>query len=358
MESSLIPRNAWQQCRMPPVGVPFSAGGSYRHVSSTLVTVAMTRSVAEGVRDEGKINRLFVLGAGFVGRYVSDRFIKQGWHVSGTCTSAPRKRELQEMGLEAFLFDAISDKLRSLHALQEATHLLISIPPIVGIGDPLLSLHGDVQDTIRDGNLQWLGYLSSTSVYGDCGGVWVDEDYPTNPKTESAKSRLAAERGWLDLGHELGVAVNVFRLGGTYGPGRSALDTVIKGKSLSEGQKKRESKLFTSRVHVADIYQAIKASCEICLSRRIYNVVDDDPAPREEVFAFARSMISKKWPEMASKLANDDTQDEQSPESRGGEKRVSNARLKKELGVTLLYPTYRLGLQNIIDSWEQVPNLP
>ncbi|CAL9079701.1 unnamed protein product [Musa textilis] len=193
-------------------------------------------------------------------------------------------------------------------------------------------------------------------VYGDCGGAWVDEDYPPNPKTESAKSRLAAEKGWLDLGHELGVAVNMFRLGGIYGPGRSALDTIIKGQSLSKAQKKRESRLFTSRIHVADVYQAIKASLKILSSGRIYNVVDDDPAPRQEVFAFAQSLLEERWTGIVCKLDNNDMKPHKS--RAGCEKRVSNARLKKELGVSLMYPTYRLGLRNILESWDSVPKEP
>ncbi|URD85860.1 4,6-dehydratase [Musa troglodytarum] len=269
------------------------------------MAVAVARSESGGGG-----SRLFVFGTGFVGRYVSDRFISQGWHVSGTCTSAPMKTELEKIGMEAFVFDAVSDQLRSLHTLQRATHLLVSIPPIVGIGDPLLCLHGELQATIGDGNLQWLGYLSSTSVYGDCGGAWVDEDYPPNPKTESTKSRLAAEKGWLDLGHELGVAVNMFRLGGIYGPGR----------------------------------------------RRIYNVVDDDPAPRQEVFAFAQSLLEERWTGIVCKLDNNDMKPHKS--RAGCEKRVSNARLKKELGVSLMYPTYRLGLRNILESWDSVPKEP
>ncbi|XP_008784961.1 protein YeeZ isoform X2 [Phoenix dactylifera] len=323
-----------------------------RMLSSSLPPLARV-----AVRSESGANRMFVFGTGFVGRYVSDRLRKEGWQVSGTCTNPSSKRVLEEMGLEAFIFDVHNSKLSSLHTLQHATHLLISIPPIVGIGDPLLRLHEDLQGTLSHGNLQWLCYLSSTSVYGDCSGAWVDEDYPVNPQKESAKARLAAEKGWLALGHELGVVVNIFRLGGIYGPGRSALDTILKRESLSEGQKRRETRLYTARVHVADIHQAIKASFDILSSGKIYNVVDDDPAPRAEVFAFAEALIERRWPRMASRSACGSLEDLKSLKENihHGEKRVSNARLKKDLGVRLLYPTYRLGLQSILDSWELFP---
>ncbi|KAM0831316.1 hypothetical protein ACQ4PT_065614 [Festuca glaucescens] len=291
-----------------------------------------------------KPGHMLVLGTGFVGRYVSERLLAQGWQVPGTCTSAAKKMEL---GMNASIFDATRSNLANLHAMQDATHLLISVPPIPGVGDPLLSSHADLQRTLTDGNLQWLCYLSSTGVYGDCGGAWVDEDRVVNPNKESSKLRYAAEEGWLDLVDDLDLSAFVRRLGGIYGPGRSALDTIAKRKSLSRTQKLRESKQYTARIHVADIYQAILASMGVRSARKIYNVVDDDPAPRAEVFAFAQSLIEKRYPDLATDSAGPDSQDR----IIAGEKRVSNARLKEELGVRLVHPSYRSGLQSILDSW-------
>nr|CAD1842871.1 unnamed protein product [Ananas comosus var. bracteatus] len=266
-------------------------------------------AAAAGMSGSGANHRMLVLGTGFVGRYASERLSEHedeegevGWQVSGTCTSAAKRRELEKIGMDAFIFDATKSKLTDLHTMKYATHLLISIPTIAGIGDPLLFSYEDLQNTLSHGNLRWLCYLSSTSVYGDCGGALVDEDYPANPKSESAKLRLAAEKGWLQLGSELGLSVYIFRLGGIYGPGRSALDTIVKRKSLSKRQKLRESRQYTARVHVADIYQAMKASFKVPSSGRIYNVVDDDPAPRAEVFAFARNLLESRFPVMAKEF--------------------------------------------------------
>ncbi|PKA53893.1 hypothetical protein AXF42_Ash011373 [Apostasia shenzhenica] len=278
-----------------------------------------------------------------------------GRHVSGTCRDDIKRRELEKMGFDAFTFNINNNELGSLSTLGEATHILISIPSDVNFGDPLMSLHEDLRCSLSSGNLQWLGYLSSTSVYGNCGGAWVDEDYPVDPSLETTKSRLAAEISWQELGCQLGCLVNVFRLGGIYGPGRSALNTIIEKGPTSKKQSKRNSKLYTSRVHVADIYQSINASFKVPSSGRIYNIVDDDPAPRAEVFAFARALIEKKWPGLI--VESEATADVLLPmEGSSGEKRVSNARLKKELGVSLLYPSYREGLKSIIASLELPSN--
>ncbi|CAN1314547.1 hypothetical protein LINPERPRIM_LOCUS29368 [Linum perenne] len=177
--------------------------------------------------------------------------------------------------------------------------------------------------------------------------------YPASPSTEVAKARLLAENGWLNFGHSLGLSTQVFRLGGIYGPGRSAVDTVMKQKPLSERQKMRASGQYTSRVHVEDICQALWASIKIPSFRRIYNIVDDDPAPREEVFAYAEDLVKKKWPDLIKQRSpseEDMSSDVVSQRSSRGEKRVSNTRMKRELGVKLHHPSYRSGLISITEQ--------
>ncbi|XWS21024.1 hypothetical protein CRYUN_Cryun30bG0019500 [Craigia yunnanensis] len=169
--------------------------------------------------------------------------------VSGTCTSMKKRNELEKRGFDVHLFDANQPEMSTMNRLKSYTHLLVSIPPVVGIADPMLQ-HGEFLSVLMEGNLQWLCYLSSTSVYGDCGGACVDEDYPTSPTKELARLRLVAEQGWLNLAHDIGITAQVFRLGGIYGPGR----------------------------------------------RRIYNIIDDDPTSPEEIFAFALDLIEKRWP--------------------------------------------------------------
>ncbi|KAI3922418.1 hypothetical protein MKX01_006107 [Papaver californicum] len=297
-----------------------------------------------------------IFGMGFVGQFVGEQLKKENcWKVYGTCTDSSKKKELEMLGFDVEIFKTGETDLRSLSSLQQATHLLVSVPAIVGIGDPVLYHYGNLLKTrLSGGKLQWICYLSSTSVYGDCGGAWVDEDYPANPTSDSAKARLAAEEGWLSIEDDLGVSLQVLRLGGIYGPGRSAVDTIIKQGSLTQSQGLREGKHYTSRVHVADIYQAIKACIEIPSSRRIYNVVDDLPAPRAEVFAFARDLVEKRWPgkfELCSSnnISGYNICRSSKATSGRGEKRVLNDRIKKELGMILLHPSYKSGLEEIIN---------
>ncbi|XP_027333404.1 uncharacterized protein LOC113848199 [Abrus precatorius] len=293
--------------------------------------------------------RIFILGMGFVGQSLARKLHNQGWVVSGTCTTHVKKQQLQDMGFHVHLFDANHPDLSILQLLKNNTHFLVCVPPVVGIGDPMLQHEELIRSSLVNGDLQWLCYLSSASVYGDCDGELVDEDYPTNPESESAKLRLTSEEGWSNLARYLGISPLSFRLGGIYGPGRSAIDTIIKQKPLSDGQKRRKYQKYTSRVHVEDICQALMATLNAPSPSEVYNIVDDDPAPREEVFEYARKLVEKKWPGL--NLQNVEQKECSVVKTRNakGEKRVSNARMKKELGVQLLYPHYRLGLQSIID---------
>ncbi|CAI9758752.1 unnamed protein product [Fraxinus pennsylvanica] len=306
--------------------------------------------------------QMFILGMGFVGQFFAADLKSKGWVVSGSCTTVEKKTKLEEMGFHAYAFDANDPQPEILDIMKNHTHLLVSIPPVKGLGDPMLCHKEFVRRRLKDGKIQWLTYLSSTSVYGDCGGAWVDEDYPIRPTSEPARARLAAEEEWLCLGRDLGIAAQIFRLGGIYGPGRSAIDTIIKQEPHSKGQKMRLCKQYTSRVHVADICQALNASILKRSPWEVFNIVDDDPAPRMEVFMWAQNLVEQKFPGHVKQPTMSPEREESlvlDKVSRG-DKRVSNARMKKELGVKLFHPTYRSGLQSIIDHMDNpyLQNLP
>jgi nucleoside-diphosphate-sugar epimerase len=192
--------------------------------------------------------------------------------------------------------------------------------------------------------LRWIGYLSTTGVYGDRAGGWVDEEAPLIPTGERGRRRVAAEARWLDLVRRHGSLVHIFRLAGIYGPGRNALDTVRAGRAqriVKPGQ-------IFSRIHVADIAQVLRASMAKPEPGAIYNVCDDDPAPPADVVAFACDLLGVPCP---PPVPFDEAKLSQMALSfYADSKRVSNRRIKEELGVRLLYPSYRDGLAALLKA--------
>ncbi|XP_028802997.1 uncharacterized protein LOC114758149 isoform X1 [Neltuma alba] len=342
---AISPRLRYRHGRVPKISCL-----SMARTSPASSTIATHSSLSEP--QSGK--RMFILGMGFVGQLLSYKLQNQGWIVSGTCTSLMKKEKLEDRGFHMYHLDALEPELGILDQMKYYTHLLVSIPPIIGIGDPMLQHEPLLRSSLVNGNIRWLCYLSSTTgVYGDCGGDLVDEDYPPNPTSESAKLRLASEEGWSDLAHYLGISPYIFRLGGIYGPGRSAIETIVKQDPLSESQKRRKYRKYTSRVHVEDICQAIMAAAKALSPGDVYNIVDDDPAPREQVFEYARKLVEKMWPGLITQAAEEiEWSNVKKSRDVRGEKRVSNARMKEQLGVRLLYPDYATGLQSVLDKMD------
>jgi nucleoside-diphosphate-sugar epimerase len=230
------------------------------------------------------------------------------------------------------LFDRAHPIADLARYLASATHLLSSVPPD-DTGDPVLGIHrATIADATR--HLAWIGYLSTTGVYGDRGGGWVDETSALTPTGTRGQRRLDAERAWLGLPQP----AHLFRLAGIYGPGRSALDTVRSGKAR---RVVKPGQVF-SRIHVGDIVAVLQASMARPEPGAAYNVCDDDPADPAEVIAFACGLLGVAAP---TEVPFD--QAELSPMARSfydDNKRVRNDRIKHALGVTLRYPSYREGL--------------
>jgi nucleoside-diphosphate-sugar epimerase len=190
---------------------------------------------------------------------------------------------------------------QALQSLREATHVLVTVPPPRSPPhlDPVLLHHAP--DLATGSDLQWAGYLSSTSVYGDKGGGWVDEDDLTEPVSAVGVARAVAERQWLDLHRDKGVPVHMFRLAGIYGPGRSALHTLVRrnGSLLAAGA---DDDSFISRVHVSDIVRVLWLSMLRPGPSRIFNVADDVPASRQEVMMHAAELLGIPAAELTASL--------------------------------------------------------
>ena len=285
--------------------------------------------------------RLFCFGLGFSARALADAVLAEGWKVAGTCRSAEKRAALQADGIDAFVFDRMQPMDDPRAALAGTTHLLLSVPPDAE-GDAALDVHG--ADIAACAGIEWAGYLSTTGVYGDRGGDWVDETSDRLPSGPRGERRVRAEDRWLDLGRAHGVPMHLFRLAGIYGPGRNALETVRSGRArrvIKPGQ-------VFSRIHRDDIVQVLRASMAAPNPGAAYNLCDDEAAPPQDVIAFACDLLGvEPPPEIPFEQA------EMSPMGRSfyrDNKRVSNARIKTELGVALKWPTYREGLRGLLSS--------
>lgn len=265
---------------------------------------------------------LFIFGLGYTSQAVARTAMAQGFTVAGTCRSPEKCNILKEQGMEAFEFDNIPPDI-----LTNATHILSSVPP---------QENGDIVLPFLPTTNKWLGYFSTTGVYGDYAGKWVDEQTAPRPDNYRLRKRLEAEKQWQERGG------HIFRLAGIYGKGRSAIDDVLSGQAR---RIYKEGQVF-SRIHVDDIAQTILASMSRPNKQAIYNVCDDEPSPAHEVVSFACELLGKTPPALIPF-----TEADLSPMGRefySANRRVKNERIKQELGVNLFYPTYREGLADII----------
>ena len=277
---------------------------------------------------------LLCFGFGFSASTLASQLDRRQWKITGTSRSDEGVAEIEALGFQAIRYD----KLESLPG--DVTHLLSSVPPDEA-GDPVLRSFG-AELAAKARQLQWVGYLSTTGVYGDHAGAWVDEATPLSPDTERGQRRVAAEAGWQQLHQQAGLSLHVFRLAGIYGPGRNALESLKAGKAR---RIIREGQIF-SRIHVDDIVGILRASIDLPNPGRVYNVADDDPAPPQDVIAYGAELLGIAIPPA---IAFADAQ--LSPMARSfyaDSKRVRNDRVKVELGYRFKYPDYRVGLKSLL----------
>jgi len=285
-------------------------------------------------------NHLFIFGIGYSAGAFARRVAGRFDCVGGTVRSERKAEALRAEGIEAVVFDGEHRSEAVAEALARATHLVPSIAPGTA-GDPALRLHGD--DLLAAPDLAWIGYLSTIGVYGDQGGGWVDEAAEPNAVSERARNRVAAETAWQQLGAAKSIPVGLFRLAGIYGPGRNTF------VNLAEGTARRLVKpgQVFNRIHVEDIAAVLEAAARE-KAAGIFNVTDDEPAPPQDVVAFAAALAGyPPLPDIPFETA------ELSPMARSfyaDNKRVANGALKERLGVELRYPTYREALTALWES--------
>jgi nucleoside-diphosphate-sugar epimerase len=280
--------------------------------------------------DSSRMTTLLSLGHGYSARALARRLVPQGWRVIGTTRNPAKADQFRAEGVEPLLWPGDLDWV-----LEEASHILCSAAPDAK-GDPFLQT---VPEIARS-KAGWVGYLSTTGVYGDHDGGWVDETTPLTPQSDRGRQRVLAEGQWLATG----LPVHIFRLAGIYGPGRGPFEKVRDGTArriIKPGQ-------VFSRIHVDDIAQVLEASMRQANPGAAYNVCDDNPCPPQEVIGYAAQLLGMPEPPA---VPFDEVAPTMTPMALGfysESKKVRNDRIKDELGVKLLYPDYPLGLAALL----------
>ena len=276
--------------------------------------------------------RAFVFGFGYVGEAFARLMLDKGWTIAATARTPEQKAAIEALGMTAV---DPEDEQALTAALADANAILVTAPPTVH-GCPGLAA---IAPALARANAypDWIGYLSTTGVYGDLQGGWADETSPRNAHSPEGARRASAERDWFQIGRGMGLTVTAFRLPGIYGPGRSALDRVRQGTARRIVQP---GHVFC-RIHRDDIAAALAASIERPRPGGIYNLVDDEPAPGEAVIEYAAALLDAPLPPVVTDIPD------RSRRFYAENRRVANALAKAELGWRPAYPTYRQGLAAI-----------
>ena len=277
----------------------------------------------------------FMFGFGYTAKVLAPLLLSQGFNVIGTTRAvATQRRDIQGVKLIDFDCPNMEDYIG------QATHLLISIPPASTMGDLVLIKYAELIKK-QAGHLQWIGYLSSTGVYGDHQGRWVDENTPCIAHTPVGLARLKAEQDWISAARINQLPLHIFRLSGIYGPERNVIQRLLAGKEYSLF---KEGQVF-SRIHVEDIASTLVASINLPNPLSIYNISDDEPAPAHIVDEYAASLMQQDPLPLIA--VSDFALSAMEQEFYSNNRRVSNLKIKRELHVILKYPTYREGLTQI-----------
>ncbi|MCY4301932.1 MAG: SDR family oxidoreductase [Aestuariivita sp.] len=275
---------------------------------------------------------LLTLGHGYCANALSHLLLPLGWTIYGATRFSHKKSQIRGKKVVPVTFS--SDAIKNL--LSEVSHILVSAAPTED-GDPVLAeLQNEIKEIVR--TVTWVGYLSTTGVYGDHAGGWVNEQTPLSPSTSRGRLRKFAEEQWQAIPD---LPLHIFRIASIYGPGRTSFSKLRKGTArriIKTGQ-------VFNRIHVDDIAQILMASINKPNSSAIYNLCDDTPAPPQDVIAFSAKLLNIPAP---PEISIDKAGLGALARSFFAEnKKVRNDHVKKDLGVTLRYPNYKVGLQQL-----------
>ena len=278
---------------------------------------------------------LLIFGHGYTANVLVDHLGTEDWEIFGTTRNVETADLLRENNITPIMW---SDEKYLKSIIKKSNYILHSIAP-TEVGDPVYEKYAE--DIIaRSTNLSWFGYLSTTSVYGNHDGQWVDEKTPVNPSSNRGRLRVNAENTWASI-HNL--PLHIFRLAGIYGAGRSPLDKIRSGKA----QLISKPGQFFSRIHVEDIARVLQASIEMPNRGSIYNVCDDMPAAPDEVLTYAAKLLN--YPEPPTIGFNEAVLSPMAKSFSSDNKRVKNHLIKNEFNLALKFPNFKAGLDALVN---------
>jgi nucleoside-diphosphate-sugar epimerase len=285
--------------------------------------------------------RVFFFGVGYCARRLIAR---ESWiEASGTARSPERVATLRAEGVDAYAFDGQHADAGLEQALKQAEAVVVSIPPREGSGATLERFAAAIAEAP---SLRRVLYYSTIGVYGDYGGGWVDETSATLTRTARGLARLDDEARWTAMARARGIEADILRLAGIYGPGRNAL------VNLGQGQARRIVKpgQVFNRAHVDDIAELTRLALTRGLEGQVWNVADEEPAPPQDVIAYAAALLD--LPPPTEEAFDEARLSAMAAEFYADNKRVSIAKAKSLLGFAPAYPTYREGLRALAEAGE------
>ena len=280
-------------------------------------------------------NKFLIFGCGFSGSFFANTIRQFG------CTALTSSRS-KKNDPHNFVFDSEKNIIPDEKVFDGVTHILSCIPPDKNGNDPVLKI---LKNKMQSLSLDWVGYLSTTGVYGNTNGKWVCEKDKPNPFQRRSRKRLNCEKEWI----ESGLPIQIFRLPGIYGPGRSTFES-IKNKKVRVISKNNH---VFSRIHVADITNAIVyllRNQTTLKFHQIINIADDEPCSQIDVIQYCHDLLGLQMPKP---IMFEEAKKELSPIAQSfwiENRRVSNKLLCKELGYKLIYSNYKLGLRNCLSN--------
>ncbi|ETO92202.1 SDR family oxidoreductase [Legionella oakridgensis] len=284
----------------------------------------------------------FIFGFGYTANILAKKLTQLGLRTVGTTRQQRKKTTDDSSAIKLIDFETPEIE----HYLSQSTHLLVSIPPLTGAGDSVLLKYADLIKR-HAFHIEWLGYFSSTSVYGDHQGNWVDETSACKPHSLSGILRLKTEQAWLSYAKANQLPLHIFRLAGIYGPERNILERIHLGKQYSIF---KEGQVF-SRIHVDDIVSVLLASIQAIHPLSIYNIADDEPEASHVIDAYAAFLLQRSpLPLVPFEKASLSAME---LEFYSNNRRVSNLKIKNELNIALQYPSFREGLTQL---WKEKEN--